>query len=332
VAHEIIIGEVARAIGHGPHLRRTRSRAHRAALAVRSPSPRVIGAAAARARGGDACAARLTLPRAPRLNGCMRTSTIALVVTLAGSLAAGCVPTQAPQADASARHYIDLVSDGDFARARELLDPSLRATATDDMFKQLREWLNAPGPRELTQIGLQSMISSAETRVSLVYQLHCSRGFAVVQVVQRFGTHDTVVEKILVTPVADDLRRLNAFTFAGKGAGHYVFLALCVGDLALMIYALVACARTPMRRRKWAWILFILVGIARVKLDWTSGQTWFEPFSLRLPIVGWEAASPYAPHLLWLALPLGAIVFLVRRPKLLARATAADAGDGAAKG
>jgi hypothetical protein len=107
------------------------------------------------------------------------------------------------------------------------------------------------------------------------------------------------------------LETLNALTFQGKGAIHFVFMVLAAAILAFMIVTLIACIRTRVPRRKWLWIVFIIVGIGQFGLNWTTGEVGFSP-AINLFGVG-MTKQPFAPWFLHLAFPLGAILFWWRR-------------------
>lgn len=109
---------------------------------------------------------------------------------------------------------------------------------------------------------------------------------------------------------------LNRFTFAGKSLVHYLVFAACIAVPAFILVALVVCILSRIRR-KWLWISFILLGFMQFRFDWTSGQFEVQPISFALFGASAFRQSPYAPWVLGFAIPLGAIVFLIFRRRLL---------------
>jgi hypothetical protein len=89
----------------------------------------------------------------------------------------------------------------------------------------------------------------------------------------------------------------------------------------LIIAAVVLCIRTPVPKRKWLWILFILMGVVRFKLYWTDGNLSIIP-GLQLLGAGYVRIGLLGPWFLSASLPIGAIAFLLRRRKWLAQANA----------
>jgi hypothetical protein len=90
----------------------------------------------------------------------------------------------------------------------------------------------------------------------------------------------------------------------------------------ITLWALVSCVRTKLKGRKWPWVLFILLGIGKFAVNWTTGAWEFAPISVQL--FGASATAPfYGPWTVAVSLPLGAIAFLAFRNKL----RLADAGS-----
>jgi hypothetical protein len=83
-----------------------------------------------------------------------------------------------------------------------------------------------------------------------------------------------------------------------------------------IVVSTIVCIRTPIPRRKWLWIIFILVGFGQFELNWTTGDA---RLKLGIQLLGAAATwlGPYAPMILSVSLPVGAAVFWMRRKKWL---------------
>src|SRR5262249_3844824 len=114
----------------------------------------------------------------------------------------------------------------------------------------------------------------------------------------------------------------NDFTLSGKGSLHYAVLALAVAVPLFIVYALVLCIRTKFERRKWLWGIFVLVGLVQFPLNWSTGETEVTPVSFQVLGAGVMKAGPAAPWMLTVSMPVGAIVFLLRRRRLRLQAAA----------
>ncbi|HEY2345365.1 MAG TPA: hypothetical protein VGH80_05700 [Xanthomonadaceae bacterium] len=104
---------------------------------------------------------------------------------------------------------------------------------------------------------------------------------------------------------------------AGKSLVQYLVLTCAILAVLLTFYALLACVRTKLSGRKWPWILFILVGFGQVAVDWTTGAGNIQVLWIQLFSAG-AVAQLHGPWIISASVPVGAIVFLLRRKKLSA--------------
>jgi hypothetical protein len=89
-------------------------------------------------------------------------------------------------------------------------------------------------------------------------------------------------------------------------------LAWTVSMPIVAIVMLVLVLRTTVPRRKWLWILAVLVGVGRVSFNWTTGEIGLQPFQALLLGAAWFQPF-YGPLILSASPPLGALAFLWRR-------------------
>ena len=62
---------------------------------------------------------------------------------------------------------------------------------------------------------------------------------------------------------------------------HYTILLAALCSAGLSLYALVLCIRTPIKKRKWLWIIVTILGIGKLGIEWSSGELWHK---ILLPI------------------------------------------------
>ena len=98
----------------------------------------------------------------------------------------------------------------------------------------------------------------------------------------------------------------------GKPQQNYVVFAMALTFPLLILYALYRCIRAPVRRKK-RWLLFIAFGVGTVTLNWTTGEVGYAMFNARLLGMGFTKQNEYAPWMFAVALPLGAILFLLKQ-------------------
>ena len=154
---------------------------------------------------------------------------------------------------------------------------------------------------------------STTTSITLEYQFP-SKWLLADVTTQKKGNVSTLLGFHL-TPQSDSLENLNRFTLVGKNAGQYSILALAVCSLAFSFCVLVLCIRTKDVSRKWLWLLFILVGVEKVAVNWKTGQLTFGILAINIPSATVTRAL-YGPWTVAAFVPLGAILFLNRQRKM----------------
>ncbi|HST60927.1 MAG TPA: hypothetical protein VLK84_19650 [Longimicrobium sp.] len=213
--------------------------------------------------------------------------------------------------DAYARAQIEALARGSTMDLERDLDPSLRTAQTDE---QMRAMVTAIGRRRIEGvevIGYQGMNFNGTERRSITYQLRLAGGWAVAHVASRTEGGRRIVEGVSVTQIPEPLQRTHAFRLSGRSLAHYVVLGLSLLVPLLMIYAAALVFRMPLRRR-WLWVLACVVGVGKWSLEWTSGHSLFNLINFQLLGAGFLRPSVYAPWVLSVSLPLGALYIIGR--------------------
>jgi hypothetical protein len=152
-----------------------------------------------------------------------------------------------------------------------------------------------------------------ETRVDLEYQF--PNNWILLEMVVQSHDGKSAITGIYIWRRAQSLEDRNRFTLAGKEPVEYAILAAAVGLLALMIYALVLCIRTPMKKRKWLWIVLVFVGVGKVGVDWTTAETFYRILYVFFPAAS-AGKGTYGSWSISVSIPLGALLFLIYRERL----------------
>jgi hypothetical protein len=118
-----------------------------------------------------------------------------------------------------------------------------------------------------------------------------------------------------VHPLSASLEVQNRFTLANKSALQYGALAAAIGVTIFTLFALVVCIRTKLARRKWLWILLILIGFGKIMVNWTTGQWGLSILAVQLFSAS-ATAEYFGPWIISVSLPIGAAIFLSRRREL----------------
>lgn len=207
--------------------------------------------------------------------------------------------------DAFARRFLDVVRAGDYAAADQMLDTSLRGEKSSSGLHELSGVLAHGEPMSVEVIGCNlftNASSQGSTRTTnLSYQIHFQDSWAAGNVLIGHPSGAASVLGSHFQPIPDSLEVLNRFTFAGKSFVHYLVFAACIIEPTLVVIALVVCILSRIRR-KWLWIIFILLGFVQFRFDWASGHFDVQPISFALFGASAFRPSSYAPWILGFAI------------------------------
>ena len=221
--------------------------------------------------------------------------------------------------EAKASAYIQKLIEGEFEDIKNSFEPKLRPKITDGVLNQMKDLLGEEDPVEINLIGYFANTHNKEpTRYNLTYQYGYKDKWILVNVAFRTleNGRDEIFGMNVYNPMDRPLQEIHKFTFKEKGIIHYIFLAGCAFVPLFILCTLVAAVRTKFKKRKWLWIIFILIGIVQFSLNWTSGQIGFNLIYFQLFGAGALTASIYSPWILTFSLPIGAIVFWINRENL----------------
>ncbi len=121
---------------------------------------------------------------------------------------------------------------------------------------------------------------------------------------------------------------VTKFTFKDKGFKHYIVFALALITPLFIIFMLVKCVRTKGLKRKWLWVIFILVGMYGITFNWyngdlaaafiskTDGGVTFNFINLYVLGTSVTKTGPMAPWIFEIGFPLGAVLFWFKARKI----------------
>jgi hypothetical protein len=243
---------------------------------------------------------------------------LVLVAMMAIALTAGCgqagmMKAMTPSADEQvAKSYIDLLREHKFEQIEKDIDPADRPPNLHETLIKMAALIPAQAPTSVKVVGANTFRSPGvyKSDITFEYQFPDKWLLANVMVQKKDGV--STIVGFNVKGISDSLENLNRFSLPGKGALQYAVLAGMIVASLFSLYALVLCARAKVPKRKWLWIVFILFGVGKFTVNWTTGQWGFLPLSVQLFSAG--AFAPfYGAWELSLSLPLGAIWFMLRR-------------------
>ena len=247
---------------------------------------------------GSSHYSRRSIPLPSRYREC-------LLLTLALS---GCGLLKAPNEEQAVaeRFFVNLVAADTQSLARDL-DTNLTSAGTWPLVLAIGDSFDLWRPDSLSLIGWNVWTSPSERQADLTYQFHTTRGWMVSTINQARIAGALRIRGFHWQVVPDRLDRLHQFAIKGKPIGAYLMLLLALGVGALSIGTALYLPFTNLPRR-WAWAGFALLGCTRFDLNWTTGDTAFNPVTVVVFSAGFQRASVYAPWIISVAFPLGAVL------------------------
>jgi hypothetical protein len=214
-----------------------------------------------------------------------------------------------PEAVSIARSYVEMLRQGKFDQIEHDLDSSTQDPHAQDTFAKMAAVFPAEATKSVKVVGANVFYGPEYSRTNITLEYEFPSKWLLANVVtQKKGPVSTIVG-FNVTPIRDSLENLNTFTLVGKNAIQYAIFTIAVCSLLFSFYIFVLCARTRAVKLKWLWMLFILVGVGRLAVNWTTGEWAFTLFAVQIPCIA--ANRPlYGPWTVAAFMPIGAILFL----------------------
>ena len=224
-----------------------------------------------------------------------------------------------PEDEAIATNYIALLQQNKLERIENDLDASIKTADIHDTLAKMSAMIPPQDPVSVKVVGAwqNTNIKPDFHTINLTFEYQFPSKWLLINVATKKKDGVSTIIGFNVYPLSDSLENLNKFTLAGKNFLQYATLALAFLIPLLTLYALVLCILTKVEKRKWLWIIFILIGVGKLTVNWATGQWNFAPLSFQLFGAG-SFAPPYGAWLISISLPLGAIMFLFQRKKLVA--------------
>jgi hypothetical protein len=237
-----------------------------------------------------------------------------------------------PAQDKAGRAFFEDVRTGNFAPIRTAIDPALRTQVTPEILAAMR---NAFGLRPVKSIetvnariiGQKLFGKSGNIDHELTFEYDMGDRYVIAEILLRELPNHLQIEAVHVQPIDRPIEQINAFTFSGKSAGHFAFLALAIAIPIFILVTAVKCWRTNIPRRKWLWRIFVLFGILGIKLNWTTGEMFLQLVQFDLLGAGFKQDLG-GPVLIQFSMPIGALLFWLRRRAWMDRAERTTSPSG----
>jgi hypothetical protein len=218
--------------------------------------------------------------------------------------------------DAAGRQYVEDIRDRNFTPLQKDLAPSVQVP--DAALMQLATFLNAgEAPKSVTIVTRNVSTVDGVTRYDLGYQYEFVKDFRLIELNLTKTNGVIKITGLHTFEISLPLSQINAFHLKFKSQRFYIFLAGFVLMALFTLATAFACWRTPMKRSKWLWMIFILLGFGELAINWTSGVVYYDLAAVELFAAG-IARDLAGVWTLQIGVPVGAILFWIFRSKLKA--------------
>lgn len=215
-----------------------------------------------------------------------------------------------------AKTYLIKLKDKDLPFVKRYISPSIEKQVSDQKLLQVADYF--PGGDLLSAELIGSQVNTINTHWTgnFTFEFHFSNGWAVANAVMEKNGDTPSIAGFNVYRTPASQQELNRFSLSGKTVGQYFLLFFAVAVIVFTFVTAYLCIRTPIPKRKWLWLLITLVGFGKFAMNWTTGQYEVQTLTVNLFSAGMFRAGPVAPWVLTVSLPLGAILFWIKRKKL----------------
>ncbi|OCQ23857.1 hypothetical protein A7985_07930 [Pseudoalteromonas luteoviolacea] len=228
----------------------------------------------------------------------------------------------APKEESSfAKDYLDQLRLKNYEYIKAQMHPELLNKATIEELEELSRFFpdGEPLKTELMGFNIHTINSIWSANFSFESQFQVDWSVASVSMTKEDG-------KLLVTGfhvyrTNESQKVLNAFGNVELSVTRLVLLVLTIATPIFMVVTCFFVYRTPIEK-KWRWYVLSFVGIGAVFMNWTTGEIVTKIATIKLLGVGASAASEFAPLIFTFTIPIGAIIFWIKRGKMIEQALA----------
>ncbi len=223
------------------------------------------------------------------------------------------------------KQYFLLFQDGNYEAIEESIDNELKNAGLRKKLEEIANFFPKEGPKKIDLVGSRTFEMADKWQANLTFQYEFSKIWIIANIVlERNSDGPLVVKGVNVNPIQDSLQNINRFELKEKSIVHFAFLSLAVLIPIFIIVTFIVCLRTPIKKRKWLWAIFVLLGFVQCTINWSTGQVAYQLLSFNILGAGFFYGNEFGPVMLKVAFPLGAIIFWIKRQKFCQQNVPAD--------
>ena len=212
-----------------------------------------------------------------------------------------------------AKDYLSKIRERNFDYVLSYIDAEVSDQVTVEKLEEVSDYFPSGKLLSTELIGSQVNTHNSTWQGNFSFEYEFDSGWAVANAVLRRIDNKTTITGFNVYRTKASQKELNKFLLSNKSLLHYLVLALSFMVPLFILVTLVYCIKTPIQKRKWLWVLFVLGGIGTISINWSTGMYDLKIFQYLLFGAGVTTAGEYAPWVITAGLPLGAIIFWFKR-------------------
>lgn len=216
-----------------------------------------------------------------------------------------------------AEDYLTKLREKDFEYIKSKLSDELKPQVTDALLIQLAEYFRDGDLISTEIIGSQVNVFNGVWQGNFSFEYHFTNGWNLANAAFRKIDDKYEVIGLNVYKTEMSQKGFHAFNLSNKSILHYIILTMAIIVPIFIVVSTYFCVRTPIPRRKWLWVIFVLLGVSAIKINWTTGQYAIQLLSVHLLGAAAGAISPHAAWVISASFPLGAIMFWVKRKRFI---------------
>jgi len=227
-------------------------------------------------------------------------------------------------ADKFARNFIDKIISGQLDRAYRDIEPGILNDKATETLANISKNINGAIPKKykVVEAGWTSSYMPQIGKITIYklgYEYEFEKGYVLFTTAIKEKDGKLSVYSFNGDFLQAPLAELTKFTFSGKNPLQYlIFVLCCLVPLFIITTLIVMLLSTMTTKKKIIWSLIILlVAFPRFVMNWNNGAMDFN--LLYLSLFGSSIGQPtlYSAWLVSFNIPIGAILFWVKRERLL---------------
>ena len=220
-----------------------------------------------------------------------------------------------------AKEYISKLKEKEFEYIKSLMSPEVLSQVDDELLLNMANYFRSGEPISTEIIGSHVNIVNGQWYGNFTFEYKFETGLNIANAALKKIDGGYEVIGLNVYQTEQSQKELNSFSLVKKSALHYVVFTLAILIPLFIAATLIVCIKTPIRRRKWLWIIFILLGFGSIQINWTSGEYAIQLLTVYLFGASAIAYGIHAPWIISASVPIGAIIFWIKRKNIISQAS-----------